>query len=154
VSKRLRDPALDIDELPPVNAVVLSHMHGDHWDRVAQGRLDKAVPILTTPHAAKRLAHREFGHSVGLQTWQQHTIVHGATTVTVTSLPGRHAPTPIDRFLPPVMGSMLEFTDGSARSRSSGKAAGSRPPIRARPDTSSRPRLVRRGGITSWCVEW
>jgi L-ascorbate metabolism protein UlaG (beta-lactamase superfamily) len=117
VSKRLREPAMDIDELPPLNAIVLSHMHGDHWDRVVQGRLDRGLPILTTPHAAKRLAHRGFGHSVGLQTWQQHTIVHDATTVTVTSLPGRHAPTPIDRFLPPVMGSMLEFTDGSARRR-------------------------------------
>jgi L-ascorbate metabolism protein UlaG (beta-lactamase superfamily) len=35
----------------------------------------------------------------------------------VTSMPGRHAPTPIDRALPPVMGSMLEFADGSARRR-------------------------------------
>jgi L-ascorbate metabolism protein UlaG (beta-lactamase superfamily) len=52
-----------------------------------------------------------------LHTWQQHTIVDGAAAVTVTSLPGRHAPTPIDRFLPPVMGAMLEFTDGSARRR-------------------------------------
>jgi L-ascorbate metabolism protein UlaG (beta-lactamase superfamily) len=38
-------------------------------------------------------------------------------TVTVTALPGRHAPTPVDRMLPPVMGSMLEFTDGTARRR-------------------------------------
>ena len=117
VSKRLREPALDIEELPPLAAVVLSHMHGDHWDRVSQSRLDHELPILTTPHAAKRLAHRGFGSALGLTTWQHHKIVKDGTTVTVTSLPGRHAPTPLDRFLPAVMGSMLEFSDGSASRR-------------------------------------
>jgi len=57
VSKRLKDPALRIDQLPPIDAVVLSHMHGDHWDRVAQRGLDHGLPIVTTPDAAKRL-HR------------------------------------------------------------------------------------------------
>jgi L-ascorbate metabolism protein UlaG (beta-lactamase superfamily) len=117
VSKRLREPALDVDELPPLDAVVLSHMHGDHWDRVSQRRLDHSLPILTTPHAAKRLARRGFDHAQGLKRWQNHTIVKGGTTVTVTSLPGRHAPAPVHRMLPPVMGSMLEFTDGMARRR-------------------------------------
>jgi L-ascorbate metabolism protein UlaG (beta-lactamase superfamily) len=72
---------------------------------------------VTTPHAAKRLAHRGFGQSVALTTWQHHKIVKGNTTVTVTSLPGRHATAPINRLLPPVMGSMVEFTEGSARRR-------------------------------------
>ncbi len=49
--------------------------------------------------------------------WQSHHIVKGSTTVTVTSLPGKHAPTPVDHLLPPVMGSMLEFADGFARGR-------------------------------------
>jgi L-ascorbate metabolism protein UlaG (beta-lactamase superfamily) len=117
VSKRLREPALDIDELPPLDGIVLSHMHGDHWDRVAQRRLDHALPILTTPHAAKRLVRRGFGQAFGLARWQSHKIVKDDTTVTVTSLPGRHAPSPVHRFLPPVMGSMLEVSDGSARQR-------------------------------------
>ena len=37
--------------------------------------------------------------------------------VNVTSLPGRHAPAPIHRMLPPVMGSMLEFTSGGQTRR-------------------------------------
>ncbi|OKH68520.1 beta-lactamase [Mycobacterium sp. SWH-M5] len=113
MSKRLREPALSIDELPPLDAVVLSHMHGDHWDRVAQTGLDHALPILTTPHAAKRLSHRGFEATIGMTTWQTHTIAKGSTTVTVTSLPGRHAPAPVHRVLPPVMGSMIEVTDDS-----------------------------------------
>jgi L-ascorbate metabolism protein UlaG (beta-lactamase superfamily) len=117
VSKRLHDPALDIDELPPLDGVVLSHMHGDHWDRVAQAGLDHEVPILTTPHAAKRLGHRGFGNALGLTTWNSHVLVSGDSKLTITALPGRHAPTPIDRLLPPVMGSMLEFSSGSARRR-------------------------------------
>jgi L-ascorbate metabolism protein UlaG (beta-lactamase superfamily) len=116
VSKRLREPAIDIDQLPPLEAVVLSHMHGDHWDRRATTELDHELPVLTTPHAAKRLSHRGFGSAFGLQTWQKHNIVKGDTVVNVTALPGRHAPAPIHRMLPPVMGSMLEFqrAQGSA----------------------------------------
>ncbi len=117
VSKRLREPAIDIDQLPPLEAVVLSHMHGDHWDRRATTELDHELPVLTTPHAAKRLAHRGFGSALGLSTWQTHTFVKGETVVRVTSLPGRHAPGPVHRLLPPVMGSMLEFTSGGQTRR-------------------------------------
>ncbi|MCA4722498.1 MBL fold metallo-hydrolase [Mycolicibacterium fortuitum] len=117
VSKRLRPPALTVEQLPPVDAVLLSHMHGDHWDRVTQRKLDRELPILTTPHAAKRLLRRGFGHATGMSTWQSHRIVKGGLTVTVTSIPGRHAPTPVDRLLPPVMGSMIEFTDGAVTRR-------------------------------------
>ncbi|WP_441959700.1 MBL fold metallo-hydrolase [Mycolicibacterium houstonense] len=117
LSKRLRQPALTVEQLPPVDAVLLSHMHGDHWDRVTQRKLDRTLPILTTPHAAKRLVRRGFGQAQGLTTWQSHRIVKGDLAVTVTSLPGRHAPTPVDRLLPPVMGSMIEFTDGTATRR-------------------------------------
>ncbi len=104
VSKRRQEPALSVEELPPLDAIVLSHMHGDHWDRVAQQRLDHGLPILTTPHAAKRLHRRGFGAALGMSTWQSHTITKGDTTVTMTSLPGRHAPVWGHRLLPPVMG--------------------------------------------------
>lgn len=117
VSKRLQEPALSIDQLPPIDAVVLSHLHGDHWDRVSQRGLDDGLPIVTTPHAAKRLRHRGFDHALGLSTWQRHTIIKGGNTIHVTSLPGRHAPMWSHRLLPPVMGTMLEFVsaDGSVR---------------------------------------
>jgi L-ascorbate metabolism protein UlaG (beta-lactamase superfamily) len=119
VSKRLQAPALSIAELPPIDAIVLSHMHGDHWDRVAQRELDHALPVVTNAHAAKRLVHRGFDAAVALATWDAHRIFKGPTTLTVTALPGRHAPGWTRRLLPPVMGSMLEFatTDSSVRRR-------------------------------------
>lgn len=115
VSERLREPAFRIDELPPIDAIVLSHMHGDHWDRVAQKGLDHNLPVVTTPHAAKRLQHRGFARALGLSTWQHQTIIKGGNAIRCTSLPGRHAPMWTQRLLPPVMGSMLEFAsdDGS-----------------------------------------
>jgi L-ascorbate metabolism protein UlaG (beta-lactamase superfamily) len=109
VSKRLTEPALSVDQLPSIDAVVLSHLHGDHWDRRAQRGLDHEVPILTTPHAARRLQWRGFSRAVGLRVWSSDDIVRGSTRVRVTSMPGRHAPRPVRRLLPPVMGSMLEF---------------------------------------------
>jgi L-ascorbate metabolism protein UlaG (beta-lactamase superfamily) len=117
VSRRLREPALDIDDLPPLDVVVLSHMHGDHWDRVAQRRLDRQLPIVTTMHAARRLRLRGFNEAFGLPTWDSHTVVKGDTRLVVTALPGRHAPSPVHRLLPPVMGTMLQFSNGPAQRR-------------------------------------
>ncbi|WP_336205418.1 MBL fold metallo-hydrolase [Nonomuraea sp. LPB2021202275-12-8] len=110
-SRRLTNPAMEIDELPALDAVVLSHMHGDHWDRVTRRGLDRDTPIITTPHAARRLGHQGFGRSVGLGTWRAHEMRGGGGTLKIISLPARHAPGIAETLLPPVMGSMLEFRD-------------------------------------------
>lgn len=109
VSRRLTEPAASVDQLPALDAVVLSHLHGDHWDRRAQRGLDHDLPVITTPHAAKRLQWRGFSRAVGVKTWGSYELRRGHTRLTVTAMPGRHAPRPVRRLLPPVMGSMLEF---------------------------------------------
>ncbi|MFG3118045.1 MBL fold metallo-hydrolase [Streptomyces sp. NPDC048197] len=111
LSRRLTEPAMSIDELPgDLDAVVLSHLHGDHWDRTARRGLDTSVPVVTTPHASRRLQglHR-FHRAVGLRTWQDHTVTRQGTQVRITALPGRHAMGALGLLLPPVMGSLLEF---------------------------------------------
>ena len=85
VSKRLREPAVTIDELPPLDAILLSHMHGDHWDRVGRKHLDHGLPVLTTPAAQKALRRSGFEQSVGLTTWDTHVVTKGAHRVVVTA---------------------------------------------------------------------
>ena len=110
-SRRLTDPAMDIDELPPLDFVVLSHHHGDHFDQVAAERLDKDLPIVTEPHSARKLRQQGFRNPIPLATWQAHRVARDGAEVTVTAVPGKHAPQPLGALLPPVMGSMLDFTD-------------------------------------------
>ncbi|MEU2539021.1 MBL fold metallo-hydrolase [Streptomyces iakyrus] len=111
LTRRLTEPALGVDELPRLDAVVLSHLHGDHWDRRARRHLDHTVPILTTPHAARRLRTvHGFHRTAGLRTWKALTLQRDGAEVTVTALPARHAGHAVlSGLLPPVMGSMLEF---------------------------------------------
>lgn len=116
-SKRLLDPAMQIAELPPLDLIVLSHHHGDHFDDVAARELDKDLPIVTEPHAARKLRSQGFRRPIALHTWQQQTFQRGNARLTVTSTPGKHAPWPLGRALPPVMGSMLEFENPESRLR-------------------------------------
>ena len=109
-SRRLTEPALQPEQLPPLSAVVLSHLHGDPFDRVARARLDRAVPVVTTRPAARTLRRWGFGAAVGLDTWQSHELASDGATLRITSVPGRHAPGAAQRLLPPVMGSVLEFS--------------------------------------------
>src|ERR671933_3093843 len=59
-AERLTNPALEIEELPPLDFCVLSHYHGDHFDQVAEERLRKDLPIITTEHAASELGDKGF----------------------------------------------------------------------------------------------
>jgi L-ascorbate metabolism protein UlaG (beta-lactamase superfamily) len=114
-AKRLTNPALEIEQLPPLDFVVLSHYHGDHFDRIAEERLRKDVPIVTTEHAAGELKDKGFTETFALDTWDSFTAEKGGARVRVSSMPGRHGPPIVEKFLPPVMGSMLEFESAGAR---------------------------------------
>src|SRR3954470_3652057 len=59
-SRRLTNPAIELDELPALDFVLLSHHHGDHFDPVVIERLPKDLPIVTTGHAARKLARHGF----------------------------------------------------------------------------------------------
>src|SRR5436190_1051354 len=59
-TRRRTDPALEIGELPPLDFVVLSHHHGDHFDQIAARQLPKDLPIITEPHSARKLRNEGF----------------------------------------------------------------------------------------------
>lgn len=110
-SKRLTDPAINIEELPPIDFCVLSHYHGDHFDQIVEEKLRKDLPIITTEHAAGELQDKNFTSPLALETWDSVTIEKGERRVRVTSMPGQHGPGIVDFALPPVMGSILDFED-------------------------------------------
>jgi L-ascorbate metabolism protein UlaG (beta-lactamase superfamily) len=108
-STRTTEPAVEIGDLPPLDFVLLSHLHGDHFDRVAERNLNRATPIISTRHATRYLERKGFTRTRSLKTWQTVPVVKGEARVRVSAMPGTHAPGPLAKALPPVMGSMLEF---------------------------------------------
>jgi L-ascorbate metabolism protein UlaG (beta-lactamase superfamily) len=108
-STRLVDPAMDITDLPPLDLIVLSHFHGDHFDQVAERDLDKSIPIVTNREAATQLEERGFRYAKPIETWSAVSVEKGDVRLRVTSLPGRHGPPLSELVMPEVMGSMLEF---------------------------------------------
>jgi L-ascorbate metabolism protein UlaG (beta-lactamase superfamily) len=107
-TKRLTEPALQPTQLPPLDGIVLSHLHGDHWDRYATRYLDPTTPVVTTQPAARRLARRGFAATADLRPWEVHEFSRGEETLRVTAVPGVHGPGPMAKLLPAVMGSVLE----------------------------------------------
>jgi L-ascorbate metabolism protein UlaG (beta-lactamase superfamily) len=114
-TRRLTDPALSIGELPPIDFVVLSHHHGDHFDQRAARDLDHRLPIVTEPHAARKLRSQGFGATIALSNWGSRTFTRDGAEVRVTSVPGKHAPRPLGYLIPPVMGSILDFARDGKR---------------------------------------
>jgi L-ascorbate metabolism protein UlaG (beta-lactamase superfamily) len=113
-SRRRTDPACTIAELPRLDAVLLSHLHGDHFDRVARRDLPRDPPVLTTREAARRLRRWGFD-AAGLDTWQEQELTNGEHRLRVTAVPARHGPIGFHRLLPPVMGTVLDLHSAGAR---------------------------------------
>jgi L-ascorbate metabolism protein UlaG (beta-lactamase superfamily) len=109
-SERLTDPAIDFDKLPPIDLVLLSHLHGDHFDHLVEKKLKRDMPIVTTVDGAAGLEQLGFTNRYGLNTWDTLTVTKGDTTLRINAMPGRHGPPVLAGLLPDVMGSMLEFS--------------------------------------------
>ena len=112
---RLTNPAMEINQLPQLDLVLLSHFHGDHFDQVAIRELDKSLPIVTNSHAVDELSIRGFTNTKKLETWENIEFTKKDNTnnnnieLQITATPGRHGPFPVAMFLPKVMGSILDF---------------------------------------------
>lgn len=111
---RATEPALRLEELPPIDLVVLSHFHGDHFDERVAAQLAKHTPIVAPPRAAAALQKLGFTATQPLRTWQALDVIKGAARLRVTSMPGRHGPAGVAKAMPQTMGSMLDFTTEGA----------------------------------------
>lgn len=109
-AERQTDPAIEIEELPAdTDFVLLSHYHGDHFDHVVEEKLDQSLPIVTTQHAADELEEKGFHETYPMDTWEEMSVQKGDVELDITSTPARHGPPVVEKALPPVMGSVLEF---------------------------------------------
>ena len=108
-SRRRTEPSLQPADLPALDLVLLSHLHGDHFDRVARAELSRDLPVLSTAAAARRLRKWGFAGADGMATWDSTTLESGEHRLRITAVPGQHAPGLARGILPPVMGSVLEL---------------------------------------------
>ncbi|WP_165390835.1 MBL fold metallo-hydrolase [Pseudoduganella lutea] len=116
-SERQTNPAIEFDALPPIDFVLLSHLHDDHFDKLVREKLKRSTPIVTTASASDDLRKLGFTSVIGLGTWQDVQVTKGDTTLRLTAMPGRHGPVAAAALLPAVMGSMLDFSSAAGRYR-------------------------------------
>ena len=116
-SERQTNPAIEFDALPPIDFVLLSHLHDDHFDKLVREKLKRSTPIVTTASAEDDLRKLGFTSVIGLGTWQDVQVTKGGTTLRLTAMPGRHGPVAAAALLPAVMGSMLDFSSSAGRYR-------------------------------------
>lgn len=89
-SRKLAGPAVAVDDLAPIDAVLLSHdHHDDNLDHAGRALLPSAGVVLTTASGAGRLG----GSARGLEPWQTTRLeAPGRPAIEVTATPCRHGP--------------------------------------------------------------
>src|ERR1051325_193669 len=84
--KRHRAPGLRFDELPPIDAVLVSHNHYDHLDVPTLRRL-RGAPIFTPLGNSALMARHGVRGATDLDWWQSARI---SDRVTITLVPAQH----------------------------------------------------------------
>ena len=101
-------PALRPEQLPKVDAVLLSHdQHKDNLDNAGREYLRGARSVLTTIPSADHLD----SNAVGLAAWNSRTVTSddGNESVKVTATPARHGPAGCESYTGEVTGFCLEW---------------------------------------------
>jgi L-ascorbate metabolism protein UlaG (beta-lactamase superfamily) len=102
-SRKVTGPAVAAADLPPIDAVLLTHdQHGDNLDTTGRGLLRSAQIVITTASGAGRLG----SGARGLVPWATTTLeAPGRPTIEVMATPCRHGP-PLSQ---PVVGDVVGF---------------------------------------------
>ncbi|QTE27972.1 MBL fold metallo-hydrolase [Pengzhenrongella sicca] len=89
-STKVAGPAVDVDRLGPIDAVLLSHdHHADNLDDAGRALLPSAGVVVTTVAGARRLG----GGARGLAPWASTRLERaGRPSIEITATPCRHGP--------------------------------------------------------------
>ena len=71
---RLVAPALSVDQLPPIDLILLSHSHFDHLDRPSLAQLNRKTPLITAPRMADLVHDLGFRDVTALRWGESHTV--------------------------------------------------------------------------------
>src|SRR5258708_9087705 len=105
-STKTAGPALELDDLGRIDAVLLSHdQHQDNLDLRGRDSLGRASKVLTTIAGARRLG----GNAEGLRPWESMVLGTDENLVTVTATPARHGVPGIHLLSGPAIGFFLEW---------------------------------------------
>ncbi len=111
--EKLTGPALGVDAIGTVDAVLLSHdQHADNLDHAGREFLAKAKRVLTTQAGASRLGSR----IEGLAPWDSARVKgENGGALTVTATPARHGPAGIEPLSGDVIGFVVESDQPGSR---------------------------------------
>jgi len=106
-SRKVAGPALAAVDLPPIDAVLLTHdHHADNLDDAGRALLPGAGAVLTTLAGARRLG----GNARGLGPWDTTRLAAaGRPTIEVTATPCRHGPPASRAIVGDVVGFALRW---------------------------------------------
>ncbi|MBC7798660.1 MAG: MBL fold metallo-hydrolase [Pyrinomonadaceae bacterium] len=109
--KKLTDPAVPIDSVGRVDAVLLSHeQHADNLDTRGRAFTGNAKTILTTPESAAVLG----GNAIGLKTWETFEFdAASGRKLQITATPARHGPAGSEAMSGTVTGFLLNWKGDS-----------------------------------------
>ena len=103
---KLSSPALQPDQLPSFDYVLLSHdHHSDNLDHAGHQSLQRAELVFTTPEGAQRLG----GNAIGMDAWDSRDLRITDRTLRIVATPARHGPAGLERGA--VTGFVIFFTD-------------------------------------------
>lgn len=89
-ARRLTPPGRTVEELPPLDAVLLTHDHYDHLDVRTLARLPRSTRMLAGLNTGPFLRARGFPDVTELDWWDSVTLPGHSGPVTVEFVPARH----------------------------------------------------------------